>query len=247
MQFTRLLPEPGTVGLDTLRDGLAFPAVKDRPYTIANFACTADGRAALRGRSAPLSSRGDRAMFHALRERVDAVIAGTKTLHTERYRRLIRDPDARRRRAQRGLAPEPLACVVTRTGALPTDIPLFGEGDARIVVFTTLDAATPPTAEAVRLDPSELTPLTVLRRLKDDYAVGSLLCEGGPTLFGSLLRGGLVDELFLTVSPQLAGGGSAPTIATGGELANPVELTLQWALERNGSLFLRYAVSIGGT
>lgn len=32
-----------------------------------------------------------------------------------------------------------------------------------------------------------------------------ILCEGGPTLFGELTAAGLVDELFLTLSPLLAG------------------------------------------
>jgi riboflavin biosynthesis pyrimidine reductase len=32
-----------------------------------------------------------------------------------------------------------------------------------------------------------------------------ILCEGGPTAFGALVAAGLVDELFLTTSPLLAG------------------------------------------
>ena len=102
-------------GKVSLREALTFPADFDpeRPFTIANFVSSADGRATLDGRSAPLSSEGDRAMFHTLRERVDAVIAGTVTLRTERYGRMIRDPDARERRVKSGNDPEPLACVIT--------------------------------------------------------------------------------------------------------------------------------------
>jgi 5-amino-6-(5-phosphoribosylamino)uracil reductase len=245
MQFTRLLPEPGTVELETLRDGLEFPAHHDRPHTVANFVSTADGRAAVHGRSAPLSSPGDRAMFHALRERVDAIIAGVGTLRTERYGRMIRDADARQRRVDRGLSPEPLACVVTRSGELPLDIPLFEDDEAasRVVVFTTPEAKTPPKLDTVRIHPTELTLMTVLGRLSLDYGIRSLLCEGGPTLFGALLHEQLIDELFLTISPHLAGGGTAPTIASGAEFTNPESLRLAWALGCEGSLFLRYAVS----
>ena len=32
-----------------------------------------------------------------------------------------------------------------------------------------------------------------------------ILCEGGPTVLGALVADGLVDELFLTISPLLAG------------------------------------------
>src|SRR5438874_4264484 len=159
MKFTRLLGEPGTIELDDLRDQLEFPERSERPHTIANSVSSADGRAALHGRSGPLSGDADRALFHALRERVDAVIVGTGTLRTERYGRLIKDPEARQRRIARGLEPEPLGCVVTRSCELPTDIPLFGQ--ERVVVFApeAIDAI-----ETVQLDPAELTLATVLRR-----------------------------------------------------------------------------------
>ena len=62
---------------------------------------------------------------------------------------------------------------------------------------------------------------TVLRHLRSDYGVRTLLCEGGPTLFGALLTEDVVDELFLTLAPKLAGGGSGPTITSGPELAEP--------------------------
>ncbi len=243
MQFTRLLPEPGTLELAELRSALEFQAHTERPYLVANFVSTADGRAAIDGRSAPLSDAGDRAMFHALRERVDAVLVGTGTLRAERYGPLIRDAEARERRKQSGLAEEPIACVVTRSGNLPTEIPLFSEPGGTVVVFAQpANADLHEHVEVVELDPGELTLLTVMRRLRADYHVGSVLCEGGPTLFGSLLAEGVVDELFLTVSPKLAGGGRGPTISSGSGLPEPAELALRWVLEREQSLFLRYSV-----
>jgi 5-amino-6-(5-phosphoribosylamino)uracil reductase len=72
--------------------------------------------------------------------------------------------------------------------------------------------------------------------------VRSLLCEGGPTLFGALLQENLVDELFLTLAPKLTGGGSAPSISAGAELAELRIMSLIWALELDGALYLRYAL-----
>jgi riboflavin-specific deaminase-like protein len=246
VQYSRLYPEPATLELSALREALAFPADFDpeRPFTIANFVTSADGRATLEGRSGPLSSEGDRVMFHTLREKVDAVIAGTVTLRTERYGRMIRDPDARERRVKGGYDPEPLACVITRSGDVPTDIPLFKEKDARIVVFTALAApALPENVEVVELDPGELTLTTALRHLRSHHGVQRLLCEGGPTLFAALLHEQLIDELFLTIAPRLAGGGRGPTITSGPALAEPAELRIRWLLEREGSLFARYELS----
>jgi riboflavin-specific deaminase-like protein len=240
MKFTRLLPEPGTIELADLRDALDFPDTHDRPYVIANFVSSTDGRAAFQGRSGPLSSDSDRALFHALRECVDAIMVGSGTLRIERYGRLIKDREARQRRVERGLEPEPLACLVTRSGELPIDIPLFDAERVLVFAMTPIEGV-----DVIRIDPAEFTLAAVLRRLHDDHGVRSLLCEGGPTLFGSLLHEGLVDELFLTIGPTLVGGGNAPTIASGAELAEPAALKLRWLLEHDGSLFTRFAVSVG--
>ena len=81
----------------------------------------------------------------------------------------------------------------------------------------------------------------MMRRLRSAYDVRALLCEGGPTVFGSLLDEGLVDELFLTLSPAAGGGRRGPDVdhRLGLERANG--LALRWVLEREGTLFLRYA------
>jgi riboflavin biosynthesis pyrimidine reductase len=78
----------------------------------------------------------------------------------------------------------------------------------------------------------------LLRSLREE-GVRALLCEGGPTLHGSLQAAGLVDELFLTIAPKLSGGGAPPRILEG-ELADVVPLELAWLLEQDGELFARY-------
>jgi riboflavin-specific deaminase-like protein len=243
----QLLPARRRIDVRELLDGLNLSAhvPVDRPYTIANFVASADGHAAYRGRSRWLSDDADRELFHGLREHVDAILAGTGTLRTERYGRLVRDPERRSRRAASGLAPDPLACVFSRSGDIPTGIPLFEDPWSRVVVFTpsTLDTSgLGAQVEVVRLDPGELTLTTMMRRLRSTYDVRSLLCEGGPTLFGALLQEDLVDELFVSLAPKLTGGGTAPAISNGPELADLRRLDLRWALELGSSLYLRYAL-----
>jgi riboflavin biosynthesis pyrimidine reductase len=79
----------------------------------------------------------------------------------------------------------------------------------------------------------------LLRRLHEE-GVRAVICEGGPTLHGSLQAAGLVDELFLTIAPKLAGGG-APRILEGA-LDGVKPLELAWLLEQDGELFARYRV-----
>lgn len=247
MEFRQLLPESENVALDALLASLSFSIriSPDRPYTLVNFVSSADGRAAFGGRSGKLGDDGDRAMFHGLREQVDAVLVGTGTLRAERYGRILGKSERRQRRLERDLPPEPIACVVTRTGDLPTDIPLFSEPEARIVIFSPVEIDLSRCAAQVAvvlLDRGELTMTTALRRLRSEYGVRTLLCEGGPTVFGALLAEDVADELFLTLAPKLAGGGRGPTISSGPELPEPRSLRLRWLLERAGSLYARYAI-----
>jgi 5-amino-6-(5-phosphoribosylamino)uracil reductase len=223
----------------------------ERPYVLVNMASTADGRASLDGRSGSIAGPADRQLFHALRAAVDAVMAGAGTMRVERYGRLIREESRRLLRQERGLRPEPLACIVTASLALPPDLPLLAEPEAHIVVLTPSDAELTPSG--ARLDyvraPSdgELDLTYGLSQLRERFGVELLLCEGGPHLNGSLLEAGLVDELWLSLSPKLAGGdptdGEALRIVAGEELGQPLELALLSVLEHDAQLFLRYGVS----
>src|SRR5947209_2791112 len=129
MEFRQLLPTPAAVDVDELLAALdlAASAPPERPYLIVNFVASVDGRATLGGRSGQLGDDGDHAMFHGLREQVDAVMAGTGTLRVERYGRILGKPERRQRRATRGFSPEPLACMITRSGEIPEDIPILNE------------------------------------------------------------------------------------------------------------------------
>lgn len=226
MLLTRLIPPGDPLSPEAAAEDLRLRgrAPAERPYVVCNMAATVDGHTTVEGRSRGLSSDADRAWFHALRGQVDAILAGTRTIGTEGYRRLIRDPDARAARERRGLAPDPLSVVLSRSGNLP-DIPLLSDSAQPRIVLTGDDAE----------------PVAALRRVRAEHGVEVLLCEGGGTLNGSLLRAGLIDELLLTRPPLLATGGDLVPIVAAHE-AHPLDLELLQLLEREGELFHRYAV-----
>ncbi|MGO9751623.1 MAG: dihydrofolate reductase family protein [Solirubrobacteraceae bacterium] len=249
MQFTRLLPDLATVAADEMVAAPQPPkASLQRPYTIANLIASADGRVAVQGRSGALSDPGDRAIFHALREQVDAVLAGTHTLAVESYGRIIKSAEARERRRAAGREAEPLACVISASGAIPLRIPLFAEPQARVVILspTAPDLRTTRAQiDFVRTDPRADRPLTeALHTLRSQFGVQTLLCEGGPTLLRSLLAEELLDELFLTLAPMLTGGGG-PTLVGPPPLPRLLALRLLWLLSRGDSLYLRYGIGAG--
>ncbi|MGH3917128.1 MAG: RibD family protein [Pseudonocardiaceae bacterium] len=248
VKLRRLLPTAGTVTAVEAMDGLTFAdfAPEDRPYLVLNMVATADGAAAVRGRTAPISNQADRELFHELRAMVDAVMVGAGTVCTERYQRLVRDPRRRARRVARGLPPDPLAVVLSRRLTLPSDLPLLADPASRVLVVTAAEDDLPGClAQVGYLRPApgaELDLPTVLNRLRTEYGVRSVLCEGGPTLNAALLPVGVVDELFLAIAPALAGSAGALTIVGGASLPEPVDLDLRWLLEWQGQLFARYAL-----
>jgi riboflavin-specific deaminase-like protein len=252
--FGRLLPAGPAASAQEIVDRMEFQGIAaeqgQRPYVMLNMASTLDGRASIGGRSGPIGNRADRELFHALRASVDAVMVGAGTARVERYGRIIGEPASRLRRRERGLSEEPLACIVSGRLSLPPDLPLLNEPAARVAIITSSQASLQPSAahvDYVRGERDGLLDLPLaLGRLRERFAVRTLLCEGGPHLNSELLLAGLVDELFLSLSPKLAGGGDvtgeALRILAGAEFEQPIELELIAVLESGSHLFLRYGV-----
>lgn len=223
--YRRLLPLGAEIGAHAYAQSLELgPPPTERPYVIANFVASLDGHTTVEEQSRRLSGSGDREMFYALRERVDAVLIGPHTLRAEHYKRMLPAPERRRRRLDAGRLAEPLAVTVSRSGQIPRDIPLFADAPDRTVVFEGPGTELPH----------------VLHTLRRRHNVRTLLCEGGPTLFGALLAEALVDELFLTLAPTLTGGASGPAVVSGPPLEAPASAELNAVLEQRGTLFLRY-------
>jgi riboflavin biosynthesis pyrimidine reductase len=223
----RLIPDPGPTTVEEQLDSY-LPremAGEERPFVAMNFAVTVDGRATIAGVSGPIGSDTDTAMLVGLRTRFDAVMIGAGTMRAERYG---------------SLPGELLMVLVSGSLELPWDAALFTKGAGRVLVFTSSDAEPPATAtplEVVRHE-GAIDLAAALRHLRAEHGIRALLSEGGPRLHAEMQALGLVDELFLTTSPKLAGG-AAPRILEG-ELPELEPLELAWLLEEGGELFARY-------
>jgi riboflavin biosynthesis pyrimidine reductase len=211
-----------------------------RPSLALNMISSLDGRATLAGRTAALGNPGDRQLFHALRARADAVMAGAGTMRIERYGPIVRDPLLLAERAARGLAPQPLAVTVSRSLRLDPELPLLADPGSHLVILTPSDGEIAPSAARVSyLRGPELGPL--LGRLADEFGVGRVVTEGGPTLNAELLRSALIDEVYLSIAPLLLGGPDPLTIVAGPTIATRLELA--GLLEHESHLYARYRVS----
>jgi riboflavin-specific deaminase-like protein len=239
-----LYPERRATSPAELASGLRLgdKAPPGRPYLVLNMVSSLDGRATIDWRTRGLSTELDRQLFHHLRTQADAVMVGAGTVRIERYGRMAKSDELRDKREAEGLSRDPLAVVVSARLDLPADLPLLNEPEQRVVIATGSDAILPglgPQVEYARV--GDDLPL-LIARLKEDHGIRSILCEGGPTLNTHLFAAGLVDELFLTLSPKVAGGAAALTIVAGRELVEPAELDLVSVAEGDGELFTRWRV-----
>lgn len=247
MALHRTRPEPAPVEPAEVISGLGWAdrAPVDRPYLALNMVATADGKAAVEGRTRAISSETDRAIFHHLRTQADAVMVGSRTVATERYGPITKTAELQARRRREGVAEDALAVIVSGGLHVPVDVPLLQDPESRVVILTQSDdelSGHRAHVEYLRSEPGPFDLRPLMERLRHDYGVRSVLCEGGPTLNASLLPYGLVDELFLTVTPVLAGGSDALTIVAGAPFPELLELELVWALQEGSELYLRYRI-----
>jgi len=213
-----------------------------RPHVVAAMIATADGRAAIAGKSVALGHPQDRALLRGLRAEADGVLVGTPTIRAERYANPL-DEDQRAARAAAGRSRLPLIATVTRSGDVPWDVGLFADPDVHVVIFTAVPLEIPPgCAATVDVERHTAGLPHVVARLGEAYGVRALLSEGGPRLLGALAAEGLVDELFLTVAPLLAAG-DAPTPLHGPPLDPPARLALHDVQRADDHLFLHYLAS----
>jgi riboflavin-specific deaminase-like protein len=239
-----LYPEQRVTSPADLASGLRLgeKARPERPYLVLNMVSSLDGKATIDWRTRGLSTELDRQLFHHLRTQADAVMVGAGTVRIERYGRMAKTDELRDKREREGLARDPLAVIVSARLDLPADLPLLDEPEQRVLIATGSDASLPDLrgqVEYARV--GDDLPL-LMARLREDHGIRSVLCEGGPTLNSHLLAAGLVDELFLTLNPKLAGGASALTIVAGRVLVEPAELDLVSVAEGDGELFTRWRV-----
>jgi riboflavin biosynthesis pyrimidine reductase len=200
---------------------LGFPAAPaDRPWIYSNFVQSLDGITSLLGRrfagSEISQSPDDRWLMDLLRAHADAVLTGATTLMEERNARgadsrgivfRVVDPEIQDLRRKLGLAQE-RNIIVTGRGNLPwRELKLFdGEQVEPGVVTTELGAKKLGKLPSHVLlvvageGPQVDLPLA-MRKLREQFNICRLLCEGGATLYGALARADLIDEKFVTVSP----------------------------------------------
>jgi riboflavin biosynthesis pyrimidine reductase len=253
--------------LSALYGPLRFPACEGRPYVIGNFVSTLDGVASLSDPGLPGggpisgSNPHDRMVMGLLRSVADAVIVGAGTLRsvprhvwTAEYIFPTLAGSYRELRAASGKRDPPLNVIVTARGEIDLELPVFRSGEVKTLVVTT-----PEGARSIR--ERGLSGTVGIEEVKSVGGIGAreilsavvrvhtgkiFLVEGGPRLMGDFFAGKCLDELFLTIAPQVAGRDGAderPGFVAGRRFApeRPLWGTLSGAKRGGNHLFLRYS------
>ena len=210
----------------------------------------------------------DRFIMGLLRASADAVMVGSGTLHQTAPEHLFvagsvfpgaRDLYARyRSEALKRTAP-PLQVVVSGTGRVDLTRAIFRTPGIQTLIVTTQagkdllavnGAGSLVTTEVRSLEGPIIAPAAILQLLRAEFGVSLLLHEGGPTLFGRFVADGCVDELFLTIAPQVAGRNMPsprPGFIAGMEFipATAPWLNIVSVKVRGNHLYLRYCAGRG--
>ena len=191
---------------------------RQRPFVVATFAMTVDGKVTTKNLSpVDFTSREDKLHLFRQRALADAVLIGHTSLKRDNVR-LGLPADMQETRLKRGQSGCPLRVIVSNEGRIDHRLKIFQSDVSPIIIFSTkrmpqkYERALEKKA-TLRLSNSKHVDLAgMLETLREKYGVRTVACEGGPTLFRSLLEQGLIDRLNLTIAPYMFGGAKAPTL-----------------------------------
>lgn len=184
-----------------------------RPWVRAKVACSLDGRIATRtGHAHWITNEAARRYGHGLRDRVDAILVGRKTVETDDARLTCR-PGRRRGR-------DPMRVVLDSTLNLPIESRILALDSSAPTVVVGVEGPVTPRRRIdleragahvwlVPADQRGRVSLTALLTRLGAVGVQDLLVEGGATVHGAFWDAQLVDEALFFYAPLVIGGRDA--------------------------------------
>src|SRR5579872_3179476 len=218
------LPLPGA--LAALYGRLSIPLHPGRPHIIANFVTTLDGVVSLNipgksgGGEISGNSQHDHMVMGLLRAVADVVIVGANTARAvprhiwtaEHIYPQLAD-SYRQLRAALGKSESPLNVIVTARGDVNLDLPVFQSGKVAVLIVTSEQGArrigeqtlSPHVQVQIVESAARISAHAILDAAQQVRQSEIILVEGGAQLLGDFFAEQCLDELFLTLAPQIAG------------------------------------------
>ncbi|MGL6196511.1 MAG: bifunctional diaminohydroxyphosphoribosylaminopyrimidine deaminase/5-amino-6-(5-phosphoribosylamino)uracil reductase RibD [Thermoguttaceae bacterium] len=204
---------------------------KKRPWIIAKWAMTLDGKIASRtGSSSWISSEQSREIVHRLRDKMDAILVGSATARNDNPMLNVRIPGQEASRSPLRIVLDSAASISLESRLVKTakEIPLLicvgPEADEtqteslRLAGCEVLTCGSGsenyPEKNCTNSEKYKIRILSLLENLAD-RGITNLLVEGGGQVLGTLFDLDIIDEVHVFIAPKLIGGSNAPTPIAG--------------------------------
>ena len=221
-----------------------------KPWIRLVLAVSLDGRLCSPAEErAQLGGRGDRRVLEDSLAWADATLMGGKTLEVHKSTCLIKTAKLIKQRQLEGLPDQPISIIVSRAKNHSPDWPYFNQPISRWLLSpSNLTSKDPKSRRMINgYDHQLILKNNWSETLLDLYNMDifKIVLLGGSSLVGSLLEVDLIDELQLTVTPEILGGGKTwvptKTNTIYQEITNPSNWKLNevYPMEEN-ELLLRY-------
>jgi riboflavin biosynthesis pyrimidine reductase len=216
---------------------------RSRQSVRVNFVASIDGAATDHGLSGGLSGQADKRVFDLLRRLCDVILVGAGTVRAEGYGAMQLDQASVRLRRASGLTDQPVFAIVSGTLELDPESAVFTKAPVKAVVVTVGTSSHVKKKALSRVADvivcgEETLDVNVMLEAFAKRGLRQVLCEGGRTLFGTLLCADRVDELCLTISPVIEAGDAHRIVV--GTPENARRMMLHHVLVSDGALMLRY-------
>lgn len=239
-----------------------IPDTSSKVYSYSNFVLSHDGKISFNtpghegGGDVSGFNQHDQWIMALARSRADAVVVGANTLRTEPEHKWTADfifpSDGEAFGEFRKIEtrqPFPLQVMVTKSGDIARSAAIF-ESNLNVLVATTQKGAEAvqklkiPNAEIRTYGEQEVDLAALYSSLHKDFDCRTVLCEGGPRLYASLITQDQLDEEFLTISPIVVGSSSEnsrPSLFEGVALSpgNAYRAQLESVRRSGNHLFVR--------
>lgn len=227
---------------------LKFQASPKRPIVACNMVMSLDGKVTADGKQPDsLGSSFDLLTMNVIRSHFDAVLAGGNTIRQFPFYLGVRK-ELEATREKMGLVSQPLTVLLTKSGKLNAQTPLFTNPPRPPVIITSAKGAEnldPRIKAQSKVEVVENpNPQKICALLWENYQVQHLLVEGGPSVNYQFMQAQYLDELFLTLSPHLIGKRTDLNVAMGDQVLEKAEqIKLLSTNQHSDELFLRYRIS----
>ena len=193
----------------TVNEAFSKFITKKMPFVIAKCGMSLDGKIATRtGDSRWVTGEASRRLVHELRNEVDAILVGSRTV-------MVDDPSLTTRLEAQ--AKDPIRVIVDADDYLASDRRVFAQDSAAptwVAIPNGRSFAGADEVIAVPDGPGGID-LSALMRELAKREVMSVLIEGGGTTHASAFAAGIVDKVMFFIAPKIIGGRDAITAVEG--------------------------------